>query len=87
MLLATPRLPTGLANFSVGFNGNRDNVRAVAPGNKAARTPRFVKTRNGVEELDTVLLERARRILGFQGVPGALLPDLTWVTLDFSSKW
>ncbi|BDB42711.1 hypothetical protein Mkiyose1665_04880 [Mycobacterium kiyosense] len=34
-------------------------------GDKAARTPRFVKTRNG--ELDEASLQRARHLVGLKG--------------------
>ncbi len=46
----------------------RENkARAVVAGEKTARTPRFVKTRNGAAELDEASLARARRLVGLKG--------------------
>lgn len=44
-----------------------NKARAVVAGEKAARTPRFVKTRNGANEVDEVSLARARRLVGLKG--------------------
>ena len=44
-----------------------NKARAVIAGEKAARTPRFVKTRNGAAELDEASLARARRLVGLKG--------------------
>jgi hypothetical protein len=49
------------------LNLQEAKARAVVAGDKAARTPRFVKTRNGAQELDTTSLERARRLVGLKG--------------------
>lgn len=49
------------------LNLQEHKARAVVAGDKAARTPRFVKTRNGAQELDTVSLQRARRLVGLKG--------------------
>ena len=44
-----------------------NKARAVVAGEKTARTPRFVKTRNGAAELDEASLARARRLVGLKG--------------------
>ena len=44
-----------------------NKARAVVAGEKAARTPRFVKTRNGANELDEASLARARGPVGLKG--------------------
>ncbi|MDP9824195.1 hypothetical protein J2S59_004004 [Nocardioides massiliensis] len=53
-------------------------ARAVVAGEKAARTPRFVKTRNGATELDETSLARARDLVGLKGyvtnIEAALMP-------------
>ena len=55
-----------------------NKARAVVAGEKAARTPRFVKTRNGATELDETSLARARDLVGLKGyvtnIPVALMP-------------
>lgn len=51
-----------------------ERARAVVDGQKAARTPRFVKTTNGSQTLDHASLERALRLVGLKGyvtnIPG-----------------
>ena len=49
------------------LNLQEAKARAVVAGDKPARTPRFVTTRNGTQELDTASLERARRLVGLKG--------------------
>ncbi len=44
-----------------------NKARAVVAGEKAARTPRFVKTRNGATEVDEASLARARGLVGLKG--------------------
>lgn len=44
-----------------------NKARAVVAGEKTARTPRFVKTRNGANELDETSLTRARELVGLKG--------------------
>lgn len=44
-----------------------NKAREVVAGEKTARTPRFVKTRNGAAELDEASLARARRLVGLKG--------------------
>ena len=55
-----------------------NKARAVVAGEKAARTPRFVKTRNGATELDEASLARARGLVGLKGyvtnIPADLMP-------------
>jgi hypothetical protein len=55
-----------------------NRARAVVAGEKAARTPRFVKTRTGAAELDENALARARRLAGLKGyvtnIPATLMP-------------
>jgi hypothetical protein len=45
-----------------------NRAKAVVDGEKAARTPRFVKTRNGAAELDEKALARARRFGRAEGL-------------------
>ena len=60
------------------LNLQEAKARAVVAGDKPTRTPRFVKTRNGAQELDTASLERARRLVGLKGyvtnIDAALMP-------------
>ena len=49
------------------LNLQEAKARAVVAGDRTARTPRFVKTRNGAQELDTASLQRARRLVGLKG--------------------
>jgi transposase len=55
-----------------------NKARSVVAGEKAARVPRFVKTRNGATELDEPSLARARRLVGLKGyvtnIPVNLMP-------------
>ena len=44
-----------------------ERARAVVDGQKAARTPRFVKTTNGSQALDQASLDRALRLVGLKG--------------------
>jgi hypothetical protein len=44
-----------------------NRARAVIAGDKAARTPRFVKTADGTRTLDQASLQRARRLVGLKG--------------------
>ncbi|EWT03231.1 transposase, partial [Intrasporangium chromatireducens Q5-1] len=44
-----------------------NRAKAVIAGEKAARTPRFVKTSNGTQTLDEASLARARRLAGLKG--------------------
>jgi Transposase DDE domain len=55
-----------------------NRAKAVVAGEKAARTPRFVKTTNGATTLDEASLARARRLEGLKGyvtnIPAELMP-------------
>jgi Transposase DDE domain len=44
-----------------------NKARAVVAGEKTARAPRFVKTRNGATEIDEASLTRARALVGLKG--------------------
>jgi transposase len=63
-------------NKTLTLQENR--AKQVVAGEKTARTPRFVKTRNGAAELDEASLARARRLVGLKGyvtnIPTALMP-------------
>jgi len=63
-------------NKTLTLQENRAN--AVIAGEKAARTPRFVKTSNGARSLDEAALARARRLVGLKGyvtnIPASLMP-------------
>ncbi len=43
-----------------------NKARAVVAGEKTARTPRFVKTRNGATEVDEASLTTARELVGLK---------------------
>ncbi|MPV36949.1 IS1634 family transposase [Georgenia subflava] len=55
-----------------------NRARAVIAGEKAARTPRFVKTTGDARSLDEAALARARRLVGLKGyvtnIPAQLMP-------------
>jgi len=55
-----------------------NRAKAVVAGEKAARTPRFVKTTNGARTLDEASLARARRLVGLKGyvtnIPAPVMP-------------
>lgn len=55
-----------------------NRAKAVAAGEKAARTPRFVKTSNGTKTFDEASLARARRLVALKGyvtnIPIELMP-------------
>ena len=55
-----------------------NRAKAVVAGDKAARTPRFVTTKNGTQSLDEASLARARRLVGLKGyvtnIPADLMP-------------
>jgi hypothetical protein len=55
-----------------------NRAKAVVAGDKAARTPRFVTTKNGTQSLDEASLARARRLAGLKGyvtnIPAATMP-------------
>jgi hypothetical protein len=49
------------------LTAQENRARAVIAGEKAARTPRFVKTTNDGHSLDQAALDRARRLVGLKG--------------------
>ena len=55
-----------------------NKARAVVAGEKTARTPRFVKSRNGATEVDETSLARARGLVGLKGyvtnIEASLMP-------------
>ncbi len=63
-------------NKTLTLQENR--AKAVVAGEKAARTPRFVKTSNGTKSLDQASLARARRLVGLKGyvtnIPAHVMP-------------
>ena len=50
------------------LTAQENRARAVVDGQKAARTPRFVKTTGDARVLDEAALARARRLAGLRGV-------------------
>ena len=60
------------------LTAQENRARAVIAGEKAARTPRFVKTSNGATVLDEASLARARKLVGLKGyvtnIPTDLMP-------------
>jgi len=63
-------------NKTLTLQENR--AKAVVAGERAARTPRFVKTDNGTAKLDEASLTRARRLVGLKGyvtnIEASLMP-------------
>lgn len=72
------------------LNLQEAKAKAVVAGDKTARTPRFVKTRNGARELDEASLQRARRLVGLKGyvtnIDAALMPS-TEVIASYHDLW
>ncbi|WP_344912590.1 IS1634 family transposase, partial [Yimella lutea] len=66
------------ARDSTTLTLQENRAKAVVAGEKAARTPRFVKTTNGSRTLDEASLARARRLVGLKGyvtnIPAELMP-------------
>ena len=60
------------------LTAQENRAKAVVAGEKADRTPRFVKTTNGAKSLDEASLARARRLAGLKGyvtnIPAATMP-------------
>lgn len=67
-----------------------NRAQAVVAGDKAARTPRFVTTKNGTQTLDEASLARARRLVGLKGyvtnLPANLMPA-TEVLASYHDLW
>ena len=66
-----------------------NRARAVVAGDKAARTPRFVKTATALA-LDETALARARRLVGLKGyvtnIPATVMPA-TEVIASYHDLW
>lgn len=60
------------------LTAQENRAKAVVAGEKAARTPRFVKTQAGTAVLDQAALDRARRLAGLKGyvtnIPATIMP-------------
>src|SRR5690625_4901865 len=60
------------------LTAQENRAKALIAGEKAARTPRFIKTSGGKPVLDETSLARARRLVGLKGyvsnIPAALMP-------------
>jgi hypothetical protein len=60
------------------LTAQENRARAVIAGQKAARTPRFVKTTGGARSLDEASLARARQLVGLKGyvtnIPAQVMP-------------
>jgi hypothetical protein len=60
------------------LTAQENRARAVIDGEKAARTPRFVKTTGDGHILDQAALDRARRLVGLKGyvtnIPAPVMP-------------
>jgi len=67
-----------------------NRAKAVVAGDKAARIPRFVTTKNGTQTLDETSLARARRLVGLKGyvtnIPADLMPA-TEVLASYHDLW
>ena len=67
-----------------------NRAKAVVAGDKAARTPRFVTTKNGTQSLDEASLARARRLVGLKGYVTNIPTDLmtaTEVIASYHDLW
>jgi hypothetical protein len=66
------------ARDSMTLTLQENRAKAVVAGEKAARTPRFVKTTNGSRSLDDTALARARALVGLKGyvtnIPAHVMP-------------
>ncbi|MGB3685814.1 MAG: IS1634 family transposase [Ornithinimicrobium sp.] len=67
-----------------------NKAKAVVAGEKAARTPRFVKHTNGARALDEAALARARRLAGLKGyvtnLPAPIMPTAEVIS-SYHSLW
>ena len=72
------------------LTAQENRAKAVIAGEKAARTPRFVKVKAGARTLDQVALERARKLCGLKGyvtnIPAARMPP-TEVISSYHDLW
>ena len=67
-----------------------NKAKAVVAGEKAARTPRFVKHANGAKALDEAALTGARRLAGLKGyvtnLPATVMPAAEIIS-SYHSLW
>lgn len=67
-----------------------NKAKAVVAGEKAARTPRFVKHTNGAKTLDEAALTRARKLAGLKGyvtnLPATIMPAAEVIS-SYQSLW
>jgi transposase len=67
-----------------------NRAKTVIAGQKAARTPRFVKTNGAVQVLDQKSLDRARRVAGLKGyvtnIPVTVMPPAE-VVASYHDLW
>jgi hypothetical protein len=72
------------------LNAQEARARAVVEGEKAARTPRFVKTAGDARVLDETALARARRVAGLKGyvtnIPATVM-DPGQVIASYHDLW
>lgn len=72
------------------LNLQENKARAVIAGEKTTRTPRFIKNRNGSQEIDEASLQRARRLVGLKGyvtnIDAARMPA-TEVIASYHDLW
>jgi transposase len=67
-----------------------NRAKAVVAGEKTARTPRFVTTKNGTQSVDEASLARARRLVGLKGylsnLPATIMPASEIIS-SYHSLW
>ena len=63
-----------------------NKAKAVVDGERATRTPRFVKTRNGANTLDEASITRARALVGLKGYV-TNIPALTMAPAEVISSY
>lgn len=72
------------------LTAQENKARAVVNGEKAAKTPRFVKTTNGTKSLDEASLTRARQLAGLKGyvtnIPATVM-DAREVIASYHDLW
>ena len=75
-------------NKTLTLQENR--ARQVVAGDKTAKAPRFVKTRNGSRSVDEASLARARRLVGLKGyvtnIDAAIMPAAEVIT-SYHDLW
>src|SRR5690606_20547657 len=85
-----PTRPSGRPATNKTLTLQENKAKAVVAGEKAARTPRFVKHTNGAKALDEAALARARRLAGLKGyvtnLPATLMPAAEVIN-SYHSLW